>query len=152
MKLRLGIGIGLLGLLIVGMVAWGSSTQRSISGTIVAVGKRDLPLFAPDAADTGALLLCTPAGDWPARSRELNGAVFIHVPPFARVLDGRGWLLSSTSRFEQLAVGQQIEVWTTDETLESWPPQVYAVKIEIGDAPKPGQAAGDCHWNDGLSP
>jgi hypothetical protein len=133
-------------------VAWGSSTQRSVSGTIIAVGTDHLPLFAPDADDAGALLLCTPAGDWPAHSRQRNGAVFVHVPPYARVLDSRGWLLSSTSRFEQLQIGQRIEVWTTDETLETWPPQVYAVKIEIDQAPESAEAAGACQWEEGLNP
>lgn len=150
MKLRLALGIGALALLIVGLVAWGGSLQRSVAGTIVAVGTQDLPLFAPDADDAGALMLCTPPGDWPAARRDLNGAVFVHVLPFTRVLDGRGWLLSSTSNFAGLHAGQQIQVWTTAETLNSWPPQVYAIKIEItGDT---AAQAAPCQWQEGLRP
>lgn len=142
MKLRLALGIGFLGLLIVGLVAWGGSTQRSITGTIVAVGADDLPIFAPAPAAAGALLLCTPEGEWPARGRELNGMLFVHVMQFTRVLDSRGRFLSSTARFDSLQVGQRIEVWTTEQTEQTDPRQVYAIKIEItGDG-----AGGECRW------
>jgi hypothetical protein len=149
MKQRLGLGIGFLALLIVGLVAWGGSLQRSVEGTVVAVGTGDLPLFEPDADDAGALVLCTPAGEWPAASRDLNGALFVHVLPFTRVLDGRGWLLSSASSFENLRPGQRIQVWTSEETSATRPPQVYAIKIEItGDD---GSPAAPCRWDEGSN-
>jgi hypothetical protein len=149
MKLRLGLGIGFLALLIVGLVSWGGSLQRSVAGTVVAVGTENLPLFAPDSDDAGALVLCTPVGEWPAATRELNGVLFVHVLPFTRVLDGRGWLLSSASSFENLRPGQQIEVWTSQETSATWPRQVYAIKIEItGDAET---SVAPCYWDEGTS-
>lgn len=150
MKLRLALGIGFLALLIVALASWGSSLQRSVAGTVVAVGTGDLPLFAPDPDDAGALVLCTPAGEWPAASHDLNGALFVHVLPFTRVLDSRGWLLSSASSFENLRAGQQIQVWTSEETAATAPPQVYAIKIEItGDD---GTPALPCQWQQGSSP
>jgi hypothetical protein len=152
MKLRLALGIGALALLIVGMVAWGGSMQRSVDGTIVAVGAAGLPLFAPAADDLGGLVLCTPEGDWPSRSRAQNGAVFVHVLPFTRVLDARGRLLASAARFESLAAGQRIRVWTTDETVQTWPPQVYAVKIEIAGGPEPGGDPAACRWQTSDAP
>jgi hypothetical protein len=149
MKLRLALGIGFLALLIVALASWGSSLQRSVAGTVVAVGTDNLPLFAPDTDDAGALVLCTPAGEWPATNHELNGALFVHIQPFTRILDGRGWLLSSASSFEKLRPGQQIEVWTSDETTGTSPPQVYAIKIEItGDV---GAPTAPCRWQEGSS-
>jgi len=146
MKLRLALGVGALALLILGLVAWGSSTQRSIEGAIVAIGAEALPIAVDGGDDVATLMLCTPAGTWPAQRRDLDGAVLVHVLRFTHVLDARGRFLASASRFENLRPGQRVEVWTTDETLQSWPPQVYAVKIEIaGDAPS---SDAPCHWQE----
>jgi hypothetical protein len=147
MKLRLGLGIGALALLIVGLAAWGSSLQRTIDGTIVVVGVGSLPGFTLGPDEAGALVLCTPAGAWPARSPAESGQVVVHVLPFTRILDSRGRLLASTIRFESLEAGQQIEIWTTNQTEQTSPPQVYATKIEVtgtlasGAAGEPCQAA-----------
>lgn len=134
MKLRLALGVGALALLILGMMAWSSATQRSVDGTLVAIGAEHLPVFAARADDATVLLLCTPQGSWPARSRELNGAVIVHVLPFTRVLDTRGRFLAAASRIENLQAGQRVVVWTTETTVKTWPPQVDAVKIEIAGA------------------
>lgn len=131
MKLRLALGIGALALLIVLMVSWNSSLQRSVEGTIVALGSEQLPGLAPDADDLGALLLCTPRGAWPAQTPDRGGSVLVHVLPFTRVLDGRGRFFTSTARFDTLQAGQRVQIWTTEQTLESQPPQVYAIKIQI---------------------
>ena len=150
MKLRLALGVGALALLIVGLVAWGGSTQRSIEGTLVAVGAEGLPAFAARADDAVAMLLCTPQGSWPARGRELNGAVIVHVLPFTRVLDARGRFLAAASRVEDLRAGQRVVIWTTETTVKTWPPQVEAVKVEIAGAVD--QPIAPCRWEERQSP
>jgi hypothetical protein len=144
MKLRLGLGIGALALLIVGLAAWGSSMQRTVDGTIVVVGADGLPGFTPGPDDAGALLLCTPPGTWPAPSRAVSGEVLVHVLPFTRILDSRGRLLPATIRFEALQAGQHIEIWTTNQTEPTTPPQVYATKIQISGDVASGTAGEPC--------
>lgn len=150
MKLRLALGVGALALLILGLVSWGSSTQRSIEGNLVVIGAERLPSFATRAGDAAVLLLCTPQGSWPARGRELNGAVVVHVLPFTRVLDTRGRFLAAASRIENLQAGQRVVVWTTETTVKTWPPQVDAIKVEIAGAAD--QPLVPCRWEERQSP
>ncbi|HEX9370982.1 MAG TPA: hypothetical protein VF897_08250 [Roseiflexaceae bacterium] len=144
MRLRLALGIGALALLIVALVAWGGFTQRSVRGTIAAVGAGDLRQLTLGEDDVGALLLCAPDGGWPAAGQDRGGAVFVHVLPFTRVVDGRGRWMGMTARFESLRAGQRVQVWATNTAVASSPPQIYALKIQIDGDLAAGQAPDTC--------
>jgi hypothetical protein len=144
MKLRLALGVGALALLIVGLVAWGGFVQRSVIGRIIVVGVEHVPPFARRQDDVGALLICARRGAWPEPASDRDRAVFVHVLPFTRMLDGRGRFLTTAAHFESLRAGQRVQVWTTDDTLASTPPQVDAVKIQIDADPAEGEVEGPC--------
>jgi hypothetical protein len=148
MKLRLALGVGALALLMLGLLAFGGFAQPSFEGRIV--GAAGLPTFALDKGDIDGLYVCTDRGLWPAPTRDLDGVVFVHITQFTRAIDQRGRLFTIPVNPDKLRPGQRVKVWTTRETLESFPPQVYGVRIAISADPPAGALNELCHWSDGL--
>ena len=146
MKLRIALGIGLLALLVAGLTAYGGFAQPSFSGRIVEPGALRLAAVPLAEGDIGGTYVCTPHGLWPARRYDLEGAVFVHITRFTRVLDGRGRFLTFPTGVDTLRAGQRVQLWTTETTLNSDPPQVYAVKIVIAADPPDEAVAEPCHW------
>jgi hypothetical protein len=146
MKLRIAIGIGLLALLVAGLTAYGGFSQPSFGGRIVDPGALGLAALPLGEGDIGGAYICTPRGLWPARRYDLEGAVFVHVTRFTRVLDGRGRFLTFPTGADTLRAGQRVQLWTTETTLDSDPPQVYAIKIVIAADPPEAGVAEPCRW------
>src|SRR5689334_14483814 len=146
MKLRIAVGIGLLALLVAGLTAYGDFSRPSLSGRVVEPGALRLAAVPLGEGDIGGTYVCTPRGLWPAQRYDLEGAVFVHITRFTRILDGRGRFLTFPTGVATLRAGQRIQLWTTEATLNSDPPQVYAVKIVIAADPPAEGTIEPCRW------